>query len=306
MAEQGSNSRFSLSSVLQVLVVISVLGGLVVVADRVGGASGDGITGAAITWLSCTDTDGDKDDADKAGFVTFSYRSTSGRVISATVPDACLSDNFVREYYCDGNQRRYTDLSCSNGCSNGKCDTPIPVCRNGVLEDPEQCDDGNMIDNDACTNACTTPRCGDSVVLSDEQCDDGNTVGGDGCSNTCVLEPTEPTPKGSSCKIISQVSSDYQWIWDEKPTASKVCAKEDLVCAGVFKKTWNTYFDDNEPHKQQMTEPEDYWLSPYYCNEIMGDTTYFVRDDNSPEIYAEPYAGPVKKHEMISAVLCCS
>lgn len=38
-------------------------------------------------------------------------------------------------------------------------DPPAPVCGNGYLEGDEECDDGNRVDDDACTSACTVP-CG--------------------------------------------------------------------------------------------------------------------------------------------------
>lgn len=34
-----------------------------------------------------------------------------------------------------------------------------PVCGNGVVEEGEACDDGNDIDHDGCTNACTADTC---------------------------------------------------------------------------------------------------------------------------------------------------
>ena len=35
--------------------------------------------------------------------------------------------------------------------------TAPPVCGNGIQEPPEVCDDGNTVDDDTCTNACTIP-----------------------------------------------------------------------------------------------------------------------------------------------------
>ena len=50
----------------------------------------------------------------------------------------------------------------------------------------EGCDDGNLIDRDACTAQCLTARCGDGVVyVGQEECDDGNQVDNDTCRNTC-------------------------------------------------------------------------------------------------------------------------
>ena len=44
------------------------------------------------------------------------------------------------------------------------CDVPLPICGNSIVELGEECDDGNEVDDDGCTNACTLPACGDSVV----------------------------------------------------------------------------------------------------------------------------------------------
>jgi len=62
-----------------------------------------------------------------------------------------------------------------------------PQCGNGVREGSEQCDDGNNIDNDGCTNGCQNPRCGDGIKQSGEQCDDGNQNSNDACKNNCTL-----------------------------------------------------------------------------------------------------------------------
>ncbi len=73
--------------------------------------------------------------------------------------------------------------------ANTSCETDPSVCSNtcgnGVQDPDEQCDDGNDIDDDGCTNACSLPKCGDTIVQSGEQCDDGNTINTDACTNTC-------------------------------------------------------------------------------------------------------------------------
>lgn len=67
-----------------------------------------------------------------------------------------------------------------------------PVCRNGTKEPPEECDDGNNINDDGCSNECKNAVCGDSIIQTiapyNEQCDDGNTTDGDGCSSSCQIE----------------------------------------------------------------------------------------------------------------------
>jgi len=84
------------------------------------------------------------------------------------------------------------------------------ICGNGVQEGAEECDDGNAVDDDACTNACIEEDddeqgggvvvivpppvlpppaiCGNGVKEGNEQCDDGNGINGDGCSGACLNE----------------------------------------------------------------------------------------------------------------------
>ena len=85
-------------------------------------------------------------------------------------------------------------------------------CGNGILDQSEQCDDGNSDSGDGCSRicqiennfVCPTPgqpcvnmaRCGNGVLTSDETCDDGNTIDGDGCSANC--KNVEP---GWQCRV---------------------------------------------------------------------------------------------------------
>ena len=64
-----------------------------------------------------------------------------------------------------------------------------PVCGNSVIEEGEQCDDGddNSDDTaDACRTDCTDPGCGDGVTDTNEECDDGNDTPDDMCANDCT------------------------------------------------------------------------------------------------------------------------
>jgi cysteine-rich repeat protein len=64
----------------------------------------------------------------------------------------------------------------------------VPHCGDGDIQSGEACDDGNDIESDSCTNACSVARCGDGVRHAvDEQCDDGNAVDDDTCHNDCTL-----------------------------------------------------------------------------------------------------------------------
>ncbi|EDM75156.1 hypothetical protein PPSIR1_07992 [Plesiocystis pacifica SIR-1] len=76
---------------------------------------------------------------------------------------------------------------CEEGlvCLEGYC--AEASCGDGIVSGDEQCDDGNDVDDDGCSNMCTLPECGDGVLAGDEQCDDGNDVNEDECTNECML-----------------------------------------------------------------------------------------------------------------------
>ena len=64
------------------------------------------------------------------------------------------------------------------------------VCGDDIINNGEECDDGNTEALDGCSEICVTEYCGDGTLNNDgaEQCDDGNSVGGDGCSSECIKE----------------------------------------------------------------------------------------------------------------------
>ena len=81
---------------------------------------------------------------------------------------------------CDDGNDVDTD-DCLSTCVAAKCGD------GAVFEGTEECDDGNMVDTDACLNTCVAAKCGDGVVQEGvEQCDDMNMVDDDACSNACV------------------------------------------------------------------------------------------------------------------------
>ena len=83
---------------------------------------------------------------------------------------------------CDPEHADWQDLE--EGCTACRVDT----CGNGNDNDDgdfAECDDGNTVNDDGCTNDCFEPRCGDGIVQDDEDCDDGNTDPTDTCTNAC-------------------------------------------------------------------------------------------------------------------------
>ncbi len=104
-----------------------------------------------------------------------------------------------------------TDATSSTSGTDTSGTSGAPAsCGDGELDAGEECDDGNDVDGDACTNACKSATCGDGIVGPNEACDDGNDVDDDMCSNTCQLKTCgdgAPQP-GEECDDGNQDNTD--------------------------------------------------------------------------------------------------
>ena len=77
---------------------------------------------------------------------------------------------------------------CPSGtvCGFDRCLTPAQSTACAELVDGDSC---HADDRDGrCVRGACVPACGDAVVDQGEQCDDGNYVNHDGCTSTCVAE----------------------------------------------------------------------------------------------------------------------
>lgn len=96
----------------------------------------------------------------------------------------------------EGEQCDDGNVLAGDGCSE-TCQTEVltAVCGNGTVEIAEQCDDGNALAGDGCSDTCQMESlpdiCGNGVIEGAEQCDDGNIISGDGCNKLCVVENKE-------------------------------------------------------------------------------------------------------------------
>jgi len=108
---------------------------------------------------------------------------------------------------------------CGNGlteageeCDDGDlvetdgCTTACTTCGNNVVTAPEVCDDGNLVSGDSCDANCTPTACGNGVVTSPETCDDGNTSNFDNCPSDCTIAGCDPD-FGSDRTIDVEVTS---------------------------------------------------------------------------------------------------
>ena len=168
---------------------------------------------------SCSDSCTARDALCGDGLITGSEECDDGNLASGDgCTRACLvevcGDNVVNDGGAEDCEPPGTGL-CTAACK-----VRAPICGDGFLTPPEQCEDGNTQGGDGCTSECALefcgdgvvnddgaeqceppgtptctdacilrePVCGDVLVTSPETCDDGNTIEGDGCSSNCALE----------------------------------------------------------------------------------------------------------------------
>lgn len=108
-------------------------------------------------------------------------------VLTYGQPASCGDGEIDPLEECDDGNTVATD-ACTDTCRNA-------ICGDGITwAGDEECDDANPFPNDFC-DACRLPVCGDGVKAGDEECDDGNEIPDDGCTG-CVIDAVDCGPGG--------------------------------------------------------------------------------------------------------------
>ena len=124
--------------------------------------------------LTTSTTDEDTSGTSLTGPITTT--TTAATTSTATTVDAGTDSDSDS----DSTSTSTTDPTTTTG--------PAPVCGNAVVEDGEECDDGNSDNGDACVEGCKQAVCGDKFrQMGVEECDDGNESNLDWCTNTCKV-----------------------------------------------------------------------------------------------------------------------
>ncbi len=107
---------------------------------------------------------------------------------------------------CTPEETRSCDSEIPGICASGTQTCDLDGYWGDCVQDTQATDE--ICDNDLDDNCngevdedCD-PVCGNEVLEEGEECDDGNSTDGDGCSSDCTIEETECIPEGGSGAVI--------------------------------------------------------------------------------------------------------
>ena len=119
-------------------------------------------------------------------------------------------------------------VGCNDKCLRTGSKAGVSVCGNNKIEIGEDCDGGNSVNGDGCSNTCqnegSSLTCGNNIKDKGEDCDDGNKTSGDGCSSVCV---NEGSSKGKSICGNKSIGTGEDCD-DENASSGDGCSNECL------------------------------------------------------------------------------
>ncbi|CAK67722.1 unnamed protein product (macronuclear) [Paramecium tetraurelia] len=113
-------------------------------------------------------------------------------------------------------------IKCSDQCE--ECLNSPNNCINCKIENCQKCDNKEGFYSDFKLKKCIT-KCGDMIVAGQEQCDDGNIINNDGCNSQCEFE------KGFTCynNLCQKIQQKYiEFNYSNTTTTNCLHLKGDL------------------------------------------------------------------------------
>ncbi|MBU1219002.1 hypothetical protein KKF34_01965 [Myxococcota bacterium] len=147
---------------------------------------------------------------------------------------------------CDDDSSNNNGNNTNN--TNNSNNTNAPVCGNNLKEQGEECDDGNFINGDGCSNACVLEyECGDGIVEFNEVCDStdlqgstcvlhGFTGGTLSCNETCRFDTSECTSEVETdmtgwYKLDGNSSQEY----NSAPPHDNLCVVNEFTTGALIR-----------------------------------------------------------------------
>ncbi|CAD8193965.1 unnamed protein product [Paramecium octaurelia] len=153
-------------------------------------------------------------------------------------------------------------IKCSDQCE--ECLSSPNNCTNCKIENCQKCDNKEGFYSDFKLKKCIT-KCGDMIVAGQEQCDDGNIINNDGCNSQCEFEKGF-TCYNNLCQKIQQKTIEFNYSnntttnclhlkgdIDFKSICPKITSEIDLFATHEFNYTL-TPFEINQTQIQYGCE----------------------------------------------------
>jgi len=159
--------------------------------------------------------------------------------------------------FCSSTLTQEVSESCDFACSEGACVPAPAICGNGIVEEGESCDDGNLIDGDGCSSVCAidecspgeTRECGESDV---GMCSFGTeTCGQDGFFGECIGEV------GPTTEICDDFDNDCDGFNDE----GDICVPIITQCSDGLDNDGDGFTDF--PEDPSCSSPQDDSETPF-------------------------------------------
>jgi cysteine-rich repeat protein len=174
------------------------------------------------------------------------------------------------------------------------------VCGDGLRCETEQCDDGNGIDDDACSNLCTINPCGDAVVNPGEECDDGNNVNNDLCTNRCLdrhfayaaLGDSYSSGEGSPYRTQHGDADDTYEAGTNEPKTTSVALKNMCHRGAAYGLWFGEPFASAPVEQLRATDPGFHWQHNA-CSGAVAENAWFTAQ--------YPPSGGLEKSQEIQA-----
>jgi len=111
-----------------------------------------------------------------------------------------------------------------------------PQCGNGIVEQGEECDDGDFNNENACLNNCRQPRCGDGLTQAQngEECDDGDLNDDNGCNTQCGRD-----------RYVFLSSEIYSGDFGAVSGANSLCKKLAMIAGLPNYETYRAWMSDD-------------------------------------------------------------
>ncbi len=195
------------------------------------------------------------------------YGSSCQEPVVPQFKEDCGADVYEKiDYFCkDNDVYLYTKIQ-DKGCLSG-------TCYNNLEEDEV------FVEN--CTGSCLKGKCfeaicGDKVINNGEECDDGNKVDGDGCSSKCIIEECNKDadcPKDyedKSCKEGDSIITTLDFSCLENKCKEET-SEQSNKCGVDSCTQWEYYCYGNQSRKTRTCYQRGCLLGECYANASLVD-----------------------------------